>query len=251
MVDCQEALKEAAGDLEKAVEILRKKGIARAAKRSEKEAGEGIITAAAGGEGREGYILEMRAETDFVVRGEKFQELALKIMETAMNKKISSLEELLEADISGEKVKSLMESLSGVLGEKLEIKRYDFLKSEGTVAAYNHHGGRLAVLVSLDKAGAASLAMEVAMQIAAANPRYLSPAEIPAAELEKEKEIYREQLAREGKGAEIIEKILFGKINKYFEEVCLLNQEFIKDEAKKVKDVLGDVKVEKFIRYSL
>ena len=250
MVDCQKALKESDNDLEKAIEFLRKKGIAKAAKRGDREANEGIIKIDVNAEGTEAYILEVNSETDFVARNEKFQNLVDQILELIKTERPSDLDALNVLTLDGSSVKDVVDNLSGVIGEKLEIKHFAIL-SGGTVAAYSHLGGRIGVLVALDQANQKDLAMDIAMQIAAANPKCIRSEELAAEEVEKEKAIYREQLVQEGKPENMIEKILEGKVAKYYEEVCLLNQEFIKDDKKKVKDVLGDVKVEKFIRYSL
>lgn len=250
IVDCKKALEEAAGDFEKAVEILRKKGIAKAAKRSEREAKEGIIKIAVNEAGNEGYIAEVNAETDFVARNEQFQGFAEKVLDIIKNKKPAGKEELMNLEMDGGTVKGNLENLSGTIGEKLEIKRFDIV-SGGTVAAYSHMGGKIGVLAVLDKPDKGELARETAMQIAAADPKYIFPEDVPAEETEKEKEIYRAQLIKEGKPEQIIDKIMHGKINKYFEEVCLVKQEYIKDDKKRVENILGDVKVEKFIRYSL
>lgn len=249
--ECKKALEEADGEILKAVEILRKKGIAKAAKRGDREASEGVIKLAVNDSQNEGYIVEVNAETDFVTRSEKFQEFSDKVLAVLKNKKTGNVEELLSSAMDNGTVKENLDNLSGVIGEKLDIKRCDVLISQGTVAAYSHMGGRIGVLVALDKTGKAELAREIAMQIAAANPKYIKSEDVPAEEINKEKEIYTEQLRKEGKPDNIIEKIMAGKISKYFEEVCLIKQEYIKDDKKKVEDVLGDAKVEKFIRYSL
>ncbi|RMD58766.1 elongation factor Ts [Candidatus Parcubacteria bacterium] len=255
IVDCKKALEEAGGDIEKAAEILRKKGIAKAAKRSEREASEGIIKLMITEDAKEGYMIEVNSETDFVARNEKFQQFAQRVLEVVAKHRPANLEELLALKIynpEGERlVSEELGHLSGVIGEKLNISRFAILSSTGTVAGYSHLGGRIGVLVSLDQNNQQELAHDIAMQIAAANPRYLSPEDVPDEEKEKERSIYREQLLKEGKPEHIIDKIIEGKQTKYFEEICLLNQEFIKDDKKKVKDVLGDVKVEKFIRFSL
>ncbi len=251
IVDCKKALEESSNDIEKAVEILRKKGIAKAAKRGNRETNQGIIKLAVSDDSKEGYLLEINAETDFVVLNDKFQLLAESVLNLVKNKKPKDKEELMGLDLNGSSVQENLENLSGVIGEKLDIKRCDVLSSDGTVAVYSHMGGKIGVSVSLDKEGQSDLAYDIAMQIAAANPRYITPKEVPAEELEKEKEIYREQLKKEGKPEEIIDKIMIGKVNKYFEDVCLVKQEYIKDDKKKVEDILGDVKIEKFIRYSL
>lgn len=251
MVDCQKALSEAGGDIEKAMEILRKKGIAKAAKRSGREAGEGMIKVALSSDAKTGYIVEINAETDFVARNEKFQEFAEQIMKLIMAKQPKDLAELMALSIGGGTVKDNLDSLSGIIGEKLDIKRYEMLNSAGTVAVYSHLAGKIGVLVALDKEGQSDIAYDLAMQIAAANPQYVRPEDILAEEINKEKEIYREQLLREGKPENMIDKIMAGKLNKFYGEVCLVKQEYIKDEEKRVEDILGDVKVEKFIRYSL
>lgn len=251
MVDCKNALTEASGEIEKAIEILRKKGIAKAAKRGEREASEGIIKVAHNEAGTEGYILEVNAETDFVVLSEKFQNYVNQAFTLLGEKKTNSLDEFMALPMDGVTVKESLENLSGVIGEKLGIKGLAYLTSNGTIYGYSHMGGRIGVLVELDQPGKAELAREIAMQVAAASPKYINPEDVKAEELEKEKEIYKEQLLKEGKPEAMIDKIMGGKVSKYYEEVCLTKQEFIKDDKKKVQDLLGDVKVVNFIRYSL
>lgn len=251
MVDCKNALAEAGGEIDQAVEILRKKGIAKAAKRSGRETGEGMIKVATSQDGKTGYILEINAETDFVVRSEKFHNFANQVINLTKEKQPKSLAELMSLNFDKGTVKDNLDGLSGVIGEKLDIKRYERLNSAGTVAAYSHLGGKIGALVALDQEGQSHIAYDIAMQIAAANPRYISPEDVPAGEIAKEKEIYRAQLAKEGKPEKMIEKIVAGKLNKFYEEVCLVKQEYIKDEEKRVEDILGGVRVERFIRYSL
>jgi len=251
MGDCQAALAEAGGEIDQAAEILRKKGIAKAAKRSDREAREGLVKLAVSDNAKTGYIVEINAETDFVVRSEKFQNFAAKILDLITVKQPKDLAELMSLNFDGGTVKENLDSLSGVIGEKLDVKRYGKLTSDGTVAAYSHLGGKIGVLVALDKEGQSDIAYEAAMQVAAANPKYIAPADVAAEEIAKEKEIYREQLLKEGKPENLIEKITAGKLEKFYEEICLLKQEYIKDDKKRVEDILGGVKVEKFIRYSL
>ncbi len=250
MVECKKALDEAGGDLEKAVEILRKKGIAKAAKRTEREASEGLVLLAVNEAGNEGYIVEINSETDFVARNEKFQEFGQKVLALIKDNKPADLDALFALSLDGLSVKDTLDNLSGTIGEKLGINQFAILTG-ATVSSYSHLGGRIGVLVALNEAGKAELATDIAMQVAAANPRYLSPAEVSAEEIAKEKEIYREQLLKEGKPEQMIEKIAEGKINKYYSEVCLLKQEYIKDDKKTVENILGSTKIEKFIRYSL
>lgn len=250
MVDCKKALDESGGDLDKAVEILRKKGIAKAAKRTDRETSEGVVLVGVNADNTEGYAIEMNSETDFVARNDKFQELGRQILEAAKANKPVDLEALLSLPLSSGSVKESLDSLSGVIGEKLEIKRYGQVTG-ATVSAYSHLGGKIGVLVALDRAGAAELAADIAMQVAAANPKYLKPEEVPADELQKEKDIYREQLIKEGKPEAMIDKISDGKVAKYYSDVCLIKQEYIKDDKKSVEQVLAGANILKFIRYSL
>ncbi len=250
MVDCKKALDESGGDLEKAIEILRKKGITKAAKRSEREASEGVIKLALSDAQDEGFLIKLNAETDFVVRNEKFQSLADSILAVAQKNKVNNTEDLLKMELDGHSIADQISNLSGVIGEKIALGRVAYI-SGATVSAYSHLGGRIGVLVALNQANKKELADDIAMHIAAANPRYLNSSEVEASEIEKEKEIYREQLLKEGKPEAMIENILQGKMKKYYSEVCLLDQEYIKDDKKSVKDVLAGVEVEKFFRCSL
>jgi len=250
MVDCKKALDEAGNDIEKAIEILRKKGIAKAAKRSEREAGEGIIKVGTNNDKTEGYMLELNSETDFVARNEKFQNLISDIFEIMKNNKPANREDLLKMNLKDSTVEEQISSLSGVIGEKIVLGRTAIING-ACVSAYSHLAGRIGVLVALDKSGNEELADNIAMHIAAANPRYLNSSEVPNEELDKEKEIYREQLIKEGKPENIIDNIMVGKVKKYYSEVCLVDQEYIKDDKKTVQEILGDVKIEKFFRFSL
>ena len=176
--------------------------------------------------------------------------MVIKNKDIIKNNKPASLEELLALPYESSNVQETLENLSGVIGEKLAIKRLAIVSGE-SVAAYSHLGGRMGVLVALDQTAKSDLAMDIAMQVAAANPKYLVPAEVSTEELDKEKEIARELLLKEGKPAEMVDKILEGKMGKYYSEVCLTEQEYIKDDKKKVKDILGGVNITKFVRFSL
>lgn len=250
MMDCQRALKEADNDLDKAVEILRKKGIAKAAKRTDRETNEGVVKVGVSADNSEGYILELNSETDFVSRNEKFQAFAEALLEVVKKSKPADLEALMAVDMDGVTVSDALNTLSGTIGEKMGVKRFEVISGQ-TVAAYSHLGGRIGVLVALDQADKAELATDIAMQVAAANPKYLVPSEVSAVEMEKEKEIYREQLLKEGKPEAMVDKIVEGKMGKYYSEVCLVEQEYIKDDKKKVKDILAGANILKFVRYSL
>ncbi len=250
IVDCKKALEEANNDIEKACEILRKKGIAKASKRSGNEASEGIIKIAVDDDNKIAYILKVNSETDFVAKNDKFQKFTENILELIKEKKPKSLEELNELQLEIDTVKKELDNLSGIIGEKLVINKFDILEG-ASVSGYSHMGGRIGVLVSLNSEGKSELASDVAMQIAAVDPGYINPEEVPEEIINKEKDICREELKAQGKPEQIIDKIIEGKINKYFEEICLIKQEYIKDDKKKIEDILGDVKVNKFVRYSL
>jgi len=250
MVDCQKALKEADNNLDKAVEILRKKGIAKAAKRTDRDTNEGVVKVGVNADKTEAYILEVNSETDFVSRNEKFQAFADSVMEIVKSQKPANLEALLAAHLAVGTVQEDLDSLSGTIGEKLGIKRFEIITG-ASVAAYSHLGGKMGVLIALDAAGKEELAADLAMQVAAANPKYILPSEVDPAEMAKEKEIYKEQLVKEGKPEAMVEKIVEGKAGKYYSEVCLVEQEYIKDDKKKVKDILGGANVLKFVRFSL
>jgi elongation factor Ts len=250
MVDCKKALDEANGDLSAAVEILRKKGIAKSAKRADRETSEGVVAVAVNADATEGYAIEVDSETDFVSRSDKFQDFVAKALELVKQSKPANVEELLSLDMNGLTVADTLNTLSGIIGEKLAVKNLAVL-SGATVACYSHLGGRIGVLVAIDASGKQTEAVDVAMQVAASNPKYLVPAEVSIEEMDKEKEIYREQLVKEGKPEAMVEKILEGKMAKYYSEVCLMEQEFIKDDKKKVKEVLGGANVSAFVRFSL
>ncbi len=250
MVDCKTALDEADNDLNKAVEILRKKGISKAAKRSGREANEGVIKVAVNDAKTEAYIVELNCETDFVSRNEKFQALADGILNVIKKDEPATLEALSALPLNNTTVEESIGALSGTIGEKMSLKRLDIV-SGATVASYSHLGGRIGVLIALDQPGQEAIAVEVAMQVAAANPKYILPSEVAAEEMAKEKEIYKELLIKEGKPANMVDKIVEGKMGKYYSEICLVEQEYIKDDKKKIKDILGGAKVLKFVRYAL
>lgn len=250
MVDCKKALDEANNDVQAAVAILRKRGIAKAAKRTGRETNEGVVKVAINDNKNEAYILSLSSETDFVARNEKFQEFADSVLKLAMDKKVANLESLLSMELANGTVKEDLDSLSGTIGEKMGLAAYGRVMGP-SVAAYSHLGGKIAVVVALDQAGKEDVANDIAMQIAATDPKYLEPSEVKADELEREKDIYKEQLLKEGKPEAMIEKILLGKLAKYYSEVCLIEQEFIKDDKKKIKDILVGTKVISYLRFSL
>lgn len=238
--DCRAAMEEAGGDLEKAVEIMRKKGEVKAAKKADRATKEGVI-ASAGGDSKLA-VVALACETDFVSRTEAFQNTA------------KELAEKLLAAPSAEAFKAEAEAyikneLTMKIGENMQIAGAG-VHSGGIIGGYIHSNKKIAG-VAVISGGSQETADDIAMQIAAMKPRYLDPASVPAEVLEKEKEIYREQLKSENKPEQIWEKIIAGKLNKFYEDNCLASQIFIKDDGKKISDLLGENKIIDWALYSL
>ena len=266
MMDCKKALTEADGDFEKAVELLRKKGASVAAKRSERTASEGVVKTVVLDDGKTGVILEVNCETDFVANSDDFTNFAQDVLDIVVDKRPANLEELMSLESNGKLISDSLTDIMGKIGEKIEVSR--FVVDEGAnnlFVDYVHHGSKLAVLVksdnvdSVDSAALSGILKDIAMQAAAMKPQYVSREEVPQEDIEKEKEIYKEVARKEGKPENILDKIADGKLNKYFQEICLLEQAFIKDNTKSVADVIADfnkensseVKLSKFYRFHL
>lgn len=241
MMDCKKALTEAEGDFEKAIEILRLKGQKVAAKRGDRETGEGAILASANGEGTFGALLALNCETDFVAKNEEFVAVAQSILDVALNGKLTSKDDLLTQTFPGESItigEKITEQI-GKIGEKIEIGSFDTL--EGTsVASYIHPGNRLATLVAFDGAVGEG-GRDVAMQAAAMAPVALDESTIPADLIEKERGIGKELAIQEGKPEEMAEKIAEGRLKKWFKEATLVNQAFIKDGKKSVAQYIDSL----------
>lgn len=237
--DCQKALTEAGGDIAKAVEILRKQGSLKAAKKVERATKEGVIAMAK--DSGKLALVAIACETDFVARNQDFINTVNSFADELLNKKVDEFKVWADQKIKDELVVKI--------GENIQIASAELIEGN-VIGTYLHSNKKTAGVVVLS-AGDEGLANDLAMQVVAMSPKYIAPSDIPAEELEKEKEIYREQMKNEGKPAEIIEKIINGKLQKYYEENCLLNQAFIKDEEKKVdaliKEKGADIKVVKFI----
>ena len=267
MMDCKKALQEANGDMDKAIEILRKKGIAKAAKKADRVASEGTIAVEVSEDNKCATIVEVNSETDFVAKNETFQKLVEKVKTHISTSTVESVEELYKSEIDGATFEEYMKAEIAKIGENIVVRRFDRICVEGAgiVSGYLHMGGKIGVIVAAtcDKeetcAAIKDLLKDIAMHIAAMNPLYLDEASIPADVIEKEKEIAKAQLEKEGKPANIIEKIIPGKIKKFVEENTLLGQKFVKDDKKSVKQVLdeaakaagGEAKIVRFVRYEL
>ncbi len=247
MMDCKKALTESNGDVEGAIEVLRKKGQKLSAKRAEREANEGVVVALTSANKNKGIVLRLSCETDFVAKGEGFIDLAKQFGNIALSKTPDSLEELLklpfDSSISiGDKV---IEQV-GVIGEKIEIKEYDKIETaagEGQVIPYIHMGYRAGVIVSFNKEGSAieEPGRNVAMQVAAMKPIAVDKTDVPQEIVDKEIEIGKELARNEGKPAEMLERIATGRLNKFFKETTLLNQVFVKDNKQTIASYLNSI----------
>ena len=229
MMDCKKALTAVEGDMDKAIDFLREKGLAAAAKKAGRIAAEGVVGSFVSADGKIGAIVEVNCETDFVAKTDGFKALVEKIAAHIVATKPADVEALLASELDGQTVEALVTASVAKIGEKIFVRRFALYEApEGVVAAYIHGGGKIGVIVEL-KGGNAELGKDVAMHVAAANPSYLERSQVPAAELEHEKEVLSEQAKNEGKPEKIIEKMVMGRINKYYKEVCLVDQEFVKD----------------------
>lgn len=231
MLDCKKALEASNGDINAAMDYLREKGIAKAAKKSDRIAAEGIASVLI--KGNDAVILEINSETDFVAKNEEFKTLVDTILETLVSSNAKTLDEALELKNGNSTIKELIVSKTATIGEKLSLRRFLKItkKDNESFGSYIHMGGRIAVLTLIEGANE-EIAKDVAMHAAAMRPLYLKSSEVPTDVLEKEKTIIREQLINEGKPEDKIENILVGKVRKYYEEVCLEDQIYVKAENK-------------------
>jgi elongation factor Ts len=262
MMDCKKALIEADGDMQKAIEILRKKGQAVASKRAEKTAGEGLILTRISGDKKSGIIVEVNCETDFVASSEDFVNFANLVAEKAAETTPSSVEELVKKN---PEINHNLNDVMGKVGEKIEISRLATEKtSNGIVIDYIHPGSKLGVMVVFNNASGkdseiSGIGKDIAMQVAAMRPICVTREEVPKDLIEKEIEIYKEVARKEGKPEQILDKIAQGKMNKYYQENCLIEQAYIKDNSKSVGDLLkefntkynSDVMIDHFRRFHL
>ena len=239
MMDCKKVLTETDGDMEKAAELLRERGIAKAAKKSGRIAAEGLVAAYVSEDKKVGAIVEVNAETDFVAKNEEFKAFVADVAEIVTLENPADVDALLEVKYKGTEktVKEVLTDKIATIGENMSIRRFQRFESEGLVESYIHGDGKIAVLVSFAK-GETVLAKDVCMQIAAAKPEYLNREAVPQEAVQKEMEILKAQAMNEGKPAEIAEKMVQGRIGKFYSEICLLDQEFVKDPSVKVGDLI-------------
>lgn len=253
MMDCKKALMETDGDIDKAVDYLRENGIAKAAKKADRIAAEGAVYITS--EGNDAVIVEVNSETDFVARNESFQELVKKIASHILATKPADVEALYNSEIDGESVTSIMNSAVATIGEKLSIRRFavETKTDDDAFGQYMHMGGRIGVLTVVEGTTSEDVAKDVAMHAAALNPKYVSREQVDQAELDHEREVLRQQALNEGKPENIVDKMVDGRIRKYLEEICLVDQPFVKDSDQTVQQYLDTQKasLRTFVRYEL
>ena len=251
MMDCKKVLTETDGDIEKAIELLRERGIAKAAKKSDRIAAEGVVTAYVSEDGKVGSVVEVNSETDFVGKNEEFRNFVADVAEQIAKENPANVEELLNQKSIKDSTKTVQEILTGkiaTIGENLTIRRFARFESNGLVEKYIHGDGKIGVLVELEN-GNEELAKDICMQIAAAKPEYLDRESVPQERVEKEMEILKVQAMNEGKPAEIAEKMVQGRIGKFYAEICLVEQPFVKDPDMKVGKLV-ESKGAKIIRFA-
>ncbi|MCX7884791.1 MAG: translation elongation factor Ts [Caloramator sp.] len=264
MMDCKKALTQADGDIEKAIEILREKGLASAAKKAGRIAAEGLIQTYISEDGKNGTVIEVNCETDFVAKNDDFVNLSKNLAKQVALSKTSNIDELLEEkyiDDNSLAVKDAITALIAKLGENIKLRRFEKFHTEnGALVDYIHGGGRIGIMVQLEgqnKEGLLEVGKELALQIAAANPLFINKEDVPEEMLSKEREIYRQQALNEGKPEKIVDKMVEGRIQKYYKDVCLIEQLWIRDQDMTIKKYLEnkskelgtEIKVVKFTRF--
>ena len=258
MLECKKALTDADGDMEKAAELLRERGIVKAIKKEGRIAAEGAVGAYICAACGAGVLVEINCESDFVSRGDKFHEIVDKVAKVIAAERPANVDALNECKIDGDTVKNYITNQTAVIGEKISIRRFEIFDTKGKIETYIHMGGKVGVMVeAVDfKDGAEETLHDVALQIAAAKPSYVNKTEVPAEVIAKEKEIMLVQMQNDPKNANkpanILEKIVEGKLGKFYQDNCLLDQAFVKDDSQTVGQVIGSkFKVARFVRFEM
>ncbi len=255
MLDCKKALQEKNGDLEAAIDYLREKGIAKAAKKAGRIAAEGMIFDGVSADAKTAVVLEFNSETDFVAKNVEFVQFGKDLVNLALEKGLKSIEELKAAELNGVVVETLLTNLIAKIGENMNLRRLEAVTTDGFVTTYNHMGGKLGVIIEMSGEPTeenTEKAKGIAMHVAAMDPGYLAPENVTTEDLKKEMEIARAQLLEEGKPEKIIDNILKGKERKFFEESCLVKQVYVRAENKEtVEQFAGDITVKGFSRFKV
>ncbi|RKD75349.1 translation elongation factor Ts (EF-Ts) [Sinobaca qinghaiensis] len=254
MMDCKKALTETDGDMDQAVDYLREKGISKAAKKADRVAAEGLSSVLI--EGNKAVILEINAETDFVAKNENFQALVKDVASYLLSEEPADVDTALAASFKeGVTLQDYLNDQIAKIGEKISLRRFEIVKKSDndSFGSYLHMGGRIGVLTLLEGTTDDQAAKDVAMHIAAINPSYTSRDQVPQEEADREREVLKQQALNEGKPENIVEKMVEGRINKYFEQICLLDQEFVKDPDQKVGKYVKSfgAEVKGFVRYEV
>jgi elongation factor Ts len=253
MMDCKQALAATDGDMEKAQEWLRKKGLGAAAKKADKVAAEGVI--AIKSNGNKAVMVEINSQTDFVAKNEKFQSFVNEVVDHVLNNDFETVEDIAASEINGEPFSDYLALQIATIGENLVVRRYAKVVTDGSIGSYVHANSKVGVLVASDAEGVEEQLKNIAMHAAAMRPTYINEAAVPADVIEKEKEIAREQLIKEGKPEAILEKILPGKINRFMQDNTLENQKFVMDDKISVGKYLAnankDAKLTEYVRFEL
>ena len=255
MMDCKKALQENEGNFDKAIDYLREKGMAKAVKKAGRIAAEGLVFDGVSADHKTAVVIEFNAETDFVAKNDEFKNFGKLLVETALNNPVSTVEELKAVKVGDNTIEEKLVALIAKIGENMNIRRMQKTVTEGFVTTYNHLGGKLGVIVEMSGEMTderLERAKGIAMHVAAMNPSFLNSSEVTTEVLEHEKEIARKQLEAEGKPAKIIENILVGKMRKFYEENCLVDQIYVKAEDKEtVAKFAGDMTVLSFTRFKV
>jgi elongation factor Ts len=251
MMDCKRALVEAGGDLEQASDLLRKSGQAKADKKAARVAAEGTVLVKGTTDGNKYVVVEVNSETDFVAKDENFAGFAATVAEAALTGEYTDVAALMASESNGKTLETTRQELVAKVGENIAVRRFQVLQSSETIGSYSHMG-RIGVLVEL-QGGDSGLARDLAMQVAATSPRYVSAAEVPEDELAKEREILAAQALQEGKPEDIVQKMVEGRLRKHLDEVTLTGQPFVKDPDTKVEKLLAAVGASalSFVRYEV
>ena len=253
MMDCKKALTQTDGNIDAAIDYLRENGIAKAAKKADRIAAEGLSYIEV--KGNKAVILEINSETDFVAKNEKFVALVKNVAEAILAAEPATLEEALQVEAQGGTVEAVINEGIATIGEKLSLRRFEVVTKTDADAfgAYSHMGGRIGVLTLVEGSTDEEAAKDVAMHIAALAPKYLDESEVPADVLEHEKKVLTEQALNEGKPANIVEKMIVGRINKFLEEITVVKQKFVKDDSFTVEKFVASKggKLAKFVRYEV
>lgn len=264
MMDCKKALTEADGNMERAVDILREKGLSKAAKKADRVAAEGLVTIKTNADNTVAAIVEVNSETDFVAKNQDFKDFVADVAEMVLEGDVADIEALLASNHKeGKPLKDVLNDRVATIGEKLDVRRFERIATNGKVAGYIHGGGKIGVVVELatdsNDERVLTLGKDIAMQVAAMNPKYISRDDVDPEYIAHETDVLTQQALNEGKPANIVEKMVVGRLNKELKEVCLVDQVFVKDSeltiskliAKVAKEVASDISVANMVRYEV